>query len=44
MGRGVREVKSIFFFFKVDTGARVFLWILYGRDEEEGVSVEEGGR
>ena len=44
MGREVREVKSIFFFFKVGTGALVFLWILYGRDEEEGVSVEERGR
>ena len=39
----MKLLKPIFFFFKVGTGARVFLWISYGRDVEEGVS-EEGGR
>ena len=39
----MKLLKPIFFFFKVGTGARFFLWISYGRDVEEGVS-EEGGR
>ena len=44
----MKLLKSIFFFFKMGTGARVFLWISYGRYVEEGVSdsvsLEEGGR